>query len=253
MPNTSIPAAGEAMPATLAAAIAQHEAAHAAWTATTDEDGELPTETPEDEAAWAAELAMINFPCTTSEDMRTKVSYLYLGETEAARGARDTAKTNDFTAFLGSLIGIDPESGKTVLAEETPHDELRRLSWRIADLLNDLDPRVEYVTIRPSNTGTGAVMTGFYVPIPGFDQIEDFFHRWKDAEARADAADDDEAVEVAQVEYNALQDLITEQTPRTAREFAMWILAQSDRWAAGITDELRNMTDTLAGEKEGAR
>lgn len=137
------------------------------------------------------------------------------------------------------------------VAAESPQDELRRLSSRMMELLKKIDPRCEMATVRDTGSSI-TLMAGFDIPVPGFDQIGDLFHRWKDAEARADAADDDEAVEPAQVEYNALQDLITEQTPRTAREFAMWILAQTDRWAAGITDELRDMTDGLAGEKEGA-
>lgn len=137
---------------------------------------------------------------------------------------------------------------------ETPHDEVRRLSWRIADLLNGLDPRIDYVTICPSGSGAHAVMTGFNIPFGDEKDIETLFHRWKGAEERETAAgDDDEAADVVHVEYNALQNLITEQTPRTAREFAMWILAHTDRWAADVTDELRDMTDKLAGEKEAAR
>lgn len=133
---------------------------------------------------------------------------------------------------------------------ETPSEELRRLAHRIMDILKSTDSRVEIATIRATAGGV-TMMSGFDVPTPGFDQIGDFFHRWKEAEARADAAEDDEDADPAQAEYNALQDLIVEQAPRTAREFAMWILAQTDRWAAGITDELREMTDVLAGEKEG--
>ena len=94
-----------ALPQTIAEAIADHEAKLAAWTATTV-DGELPEDTPEDKAAWAAEMHLVSMPCHSLDEVRAKVEYLFYTPTAAAEGARDTAKTTGFHAFLGSLIGI---------------------------------------------------------------------------------------------------------------------------------------------------
>lgn len=94
-----------ALPQTVEGAIADHEAKLAAWTATTI-DGELPTNTPEEKAAWAAEMHLVALPCHSLEEVKAKVAYLFHTPTAAAQGARDTAKTTGFHAFLGSLIGI---------------------------------------------------------------------------------------------------------------------------------------------------
>lgn len=83
------------------------------------------------------------------------------------------------------------------------------------------------------------------------DAIAGLFARWKEAETKVESADD--AVGAALAEYAALQNAITNQTPKTAREFAMWILAHTDRWSASVTDELRSMTNALAGETEVIR
>src|SRR5690606_14460664 len=69
-------------------------------------------------------------------------------------------------------------AGEAMLSAETPHEKIRRLSWRIADLLNGLDPRIDYVTICASGSGAHAVMTGFNIPFGGEDDIETLFHRW---------------------------------------------------------------------------
>ncbi|WP_313526410.1 hypothetical protein [Shinella sp.] len=94
-----------ALPQTIAEAIADHEAKLAAWTATTI-NGELPTNTPEEKAAWAAEMHLVALPCHSLEEVKAKVEYLFYAPTVAAEGARDTAKTTGFHAFLGSLIGV---------------------------------------------------------------------------------------------------------------------------------------------------
>lgn len=88
----------------VAEAIADYEAKLAAWTATTV-DGELPEDTPEDKAAWAAEMHLVALPCHSFEEVKAKVEYLFRTPTVAAEGARDTAQTTGFHVFLGSLIG----------------------------------------------------------------------------------------------------------------------------------------------------
>lgn len=168
--------------------------------------------------------------------------------------------------FFGALpMGLKPD--------ELPVDHINRLAWELSDALNRWNGGGYQAMVLPSERGGNTVMftnvrawdgraaigeapditlmTGFSEPIPGVDEIEDLFHRWKDAEARENAADSDEAADAVHVEYNALQNLIAKQTPQTARELAMLILAYTDRWAADITDELRKIIDTLAGEKEG--
>lgn len=142
-----------------------------------------------------------------------------------------------------------PAAGEAVLAAETPHDELRRLSWRIAELLNDLDPRIDYVTIRASSVGSHAVMTGFDIPLPGEDDIQPLFQRWKDAELRGDLAevDDDPVFD----EYRALQNQIVSRRPVTAQDVAIAFIVGTDRWTSTVGADLKTLAASLVGETEG--
>jgi hypothetical protein len=82
------------------------------------------------------------------------------------------------------------------------------------------------------------------------DAISGLFARWKEAEAKVGSADEAAAAAAALTDYAAVQNAITNQTPKTAREFAMWLIVHTDRWSSGVTDEMRLMTDVLAGERE---
>ncbi|GLR49908.1 hypothetical protein KYK30_30090 [Shinella yambaruensis] len=90
-------------------AIREHEAANAAWLATSDED--LPTGTMEEKAADQAEKKLIHFPCHSHADVLAKVGYLYQQDTEAARAAHDTVQAGYLDELLGSLIGIEALGG----------------------------------------------------------------------------------------------------------------------------------------------
>ena len=69
-------------------------------------------------------------------------------------------------------------------------------------------------------------------PMDEPSNIDILFRRWKDAEAREDASDNDEDADLIHVEYNALQEQLTKETPKTASELAMILIAATDRWAA---------------------
>lgn len=142
-------------------------------------------------------------------------------------------------------------AGEAMLSAETPHEKIRRLSWRIADLLNGLDPRIDYVTICASGSGAHAVMTGFNIPFGGEDDIETLFHRWKEAEAAVDAAESGEDIDRELVRYHDIQKQIANRTPATARELAIMLLTESDRWQANIIDRLKPIVASLTGEAEG--
>jgi len=141
-----------------------------------------------------------------------------------------------------------PADGEALPAAETLHDELRRLSWRIAGLLDGLDPRIDYVTIRASGVGAHAVMTGFDIPFPGEDDIQTLFHRWKDAELRGDLAEveDDPVFH----EYRAIQKQILSRRPVTAEDVAIAFIVGTDRWASTVCADLKSLAASLAGEKE---
>jgi hypothetical protein len=85
-------------------AIREHEAANAAWSATSD--GDLPTGTMEEKAADQAEKKLIHFPCHSHADVLAKVGYLYQQDTNAARAAHDTVQANYLDELLGSLVGL---------------------------------------------------------------------------------------------------------------------------------------------------
>jgi len=85
---------------------------------------------------------------------------------------------------------------------------------------------------------------------PPVETIEALFRRWKDAEAREDAAENDEDADLVHEEYNALQEQLTKETPKTARELAMILIAATDCSAAPFDGNLEYLIDTLADERD---
>lgn len=85
-------------------------------------------------------------------------------------------------------------------------------------------------------------------PIRQISTIEALFERWKDAEARENAADTDEEADPIHMEYNALREQLIKEVPTTARELAMILVATTDRWACETHKSLEHSIDRLAGE-----
>jgi len=157
---------------------------------------------------------------------------------------------------IASLAKIHMESADTRSAADkalSAHAKIRCLSWEIADLLNGLDPRIEYVMIQASCVGAHAVMTGFDIPMPDDNSIETLFQQWREAEQRAEAADGDEGDEGEEpqfIDYRDLQSRIAGCIPKTARELAIMMLVGTDRWASAMTADLKALVKTLGAEGE---
>lgn len=268
---------------TVTSAIADYEAKRALWAATWTDEKDLPEGTPEHEATCAAEMHLVTLPCRSLSEVRVKVAYFHHAATDQARAARDAAQNTEFDAFLGSLLGVgagaeagDGPTSKpwydeierrasilrsivTVVTERisgTPSPQRDAIADDLLDAARALSAELHALTIEdPEHWGMekhSATNTHAHArlgrPRAGETRIEEAFHRWKDAEARADAADSDAD---ALAEYRALQDQLGNETPETARELAMILIAVTDRWASPLEASLKSHLNRLAGETEG--
>lgn len=89
----------------LEAAIAEAERAHSAWVSSVPHDADLP-EGELSDAYGKAELALINYPCRSCDEIIAKMTYLHERKTEAAKTVFCTfVDLHNADAFLASLLG----------------------------------------------------------------------------------------------------------------------------------------------------
>lgn len=137
--------------------------------------------------------------------------------------------------------------GGAMPATETPQLEIRRLSWRIADLLNDLGPRIEYVAIRASNTGTGAVMTGFEVPLGDETAAEHLFREWQTLRMSILGEDTPEVEKRKLQRCEQLRNQSCEIHPLTVRDLVLMIYIQTTAGVDDYDDAFMTNVFSLAG------
>lgn len=135
-----------------------------------------------------------------------------------------------------------PAAGEAMSA----HQQVRRLSWQIADLLNDLDPRMEFITVRPSKLGPHAVFSGFEFPMPGEVTIEGLFTEWLAVRdlINSERPDTDDALFDV---YRALQAQITAMHPNSARDLSMMLVVETDCGGSDYRDDFMSRVFDLCG------
>lgn len=143
---------------------------------------------------------------------------------------------------------------------ETDQAKLKRLAWEISDILNNLEPAYDYVTIQPSSVGKGAVLFMFNIDQnlvmredPLLDAIRAYQHGL--AEFNKDSADEDWEGLSARTYEPHLHILDEWTAPATTRESAIEALRISLTNKNGVrgNDAADCMVRAAIGYLEGIR
>lgn len=130
---------------------------------------------------------------------------------------------------------------------ETPHDEVRRLSWRIADLLNGLDPRIDYVTICASGSEAHAVMTGFNIPVGNEASVDGLFREWQALRLSIIGEDTPEVEKQKLQQCEDLRQKISSLRPATLHDLVLMLYVHTVAGVNDYEDEFMTNVFSLVG------